>query len=289
MSKKAWSPPAGRIPYLDGLRAFSITTVVLGHASLFIPWLSTRVGTAFGVVFANSSFGVRVFFVLSGFLITTLLLNELEATGRISIKGFYERRIARIFPAFYTYLLTILILMLSHHIDVRWGDLANAATYTWNYSWLWYPPGRVAGEVLGLFWTLSLEEQFYLVWPACLILLGRRWAERLVIACVIFLPFVRIACYFLFPSTRGQLMMMFHTGSDQLLWGAGCYRQGTRIPVPRCDTLALRTGCVCRRSDSRGEGEEAVSSAHPLDAVYFSCVLRPMVARRPRRSCAEDT
>jgi len=220
MSKKAWSPPAGRIPYLDGLRAFSITTVVLGHASLFIPWLSTRVGTAFGVVFANSSFGVRVFFVLSGFLITTLLLNELEATGRISIKGFYERRIARIFPAFYTYLLTILILMLSHHIDVRWGDLANAATYTWNYSWLWYPPGRVAGEVLGLFWTLSLEEQFYLVWPACLILLGRRWAERLVIACVIFLPFVRIACYFLFPSTRGQLMMMFHTGSDQLLWGA---------------------------------------------------------------------
>jgi peptidoglycan/LPS O-acetylase OafA/YrhL len=144
----------------------------------------------------------------------------LEKTGRISLAGFYERRIARIFPAFYTYLSVLLILMLTHVIDLHWQELATAATYTWNYGWYWYHPSKTAGEVLGQLWTLSLEEQFYIFWPACLILVGKRWAERIAIGCVVLFPFVRIASYFAFPVARGQLTMMFHTGSDQILWGA---------------------------------------------------------------------
>ncbi len=219
MSKLAW-PPSGRIPYLDGLRAYSITTVILGHSTQFMLWLFAPAAAPLNWLFTNGRFGVRVFFVLSGFLITTLLLQELDKTGRISISGFYERRVARIFPAFYTYLLTVLALALLHFIDLNWKAMVTAATYTWNYGSLWGAPTEAGEAVLGHLWTVSLEEQFYLFWPACLIFCGRKWAERIAWICVLVFPFLRIASYFLIPSTRGQLLMMFHTGSDQILWGA---------------------------------------------------------------------
>ena len=81
-----------RIPSLDGLRAISILMVLYGHAvgTAGFPVHHTSLGLA--------EFGVRVFFIISGFLITKLLLNELESTGRISLKGFYRRRVLRIFP-----------------------------------------------------------------------------------------------------------------------------------------------------------------------------------------------
>jgi peptidoglycan/LPS O-acetylase OafA/YrhL len=218
MPDYSWSPPR-RIPYLDGLRAYSIAAVVIGHAKPFIPWFSSRAAIPVNVLIGGR-FGVRVFFVISGFLITTLLLKEFHEDGRISLSGFYERRIARIFPAFYTYLLIIIALTLLHAVDLHWPALLTAATYTWNYGHLWGAPTTVAGEVLGHFWTVSLEEQFYLVWPACLIFFGTRWAERLAVACVMSFPLIRLISYFLFPGTRGQLNMMFHTGSDQILWGA---------------------------------------------------------------------
>jgi peptidoglycan/LPS O-acetylase OafA/YrhL len=219
MSKIAW-PPSGRIPYLDGLRAYSIGTVVLGHSARFIPWLYAPAAAPLNWIFTNGRFGVRVFFVLSGFLITTLLLNEMDSTGKISISGFYERRVARIFPAFYTYLLTVLVLGLLGYAEIHAKAMVTAATYTWNYGSLWGAPTAGNEELLGHLWTVSLEEQFYLFWPACLIFCGRKWAERIAIACVALFPLFRLASYFLIPSTRGQLLMMFHTGSDQILWGA---------------------------------------------------------------------
>ena len=218
MAKQTW-PPSGRIPYLDGLRAYSIAAVVIGHSDHAQPWLNSPVGSALRVVFANGTLGVRVFFVLSGFLITTLLLNELETTGAISIRGFYERRIARIFPAFYFYFLVVVALTLLHLATVTWPVFATAGTYLWNYGVFWKLDSTEGAQFFAHMWTLSLEEQFYLVWPACLIFLGPRRAERLAIASVIVLPFVRVISYFLFPSTRGQLGMMFHTGADQILWG----------------------------------------------------------------------
>jgi peptidoglycan/LPS O-acetylase OafA/YrhL len=88
-------PGKGPIPYLDGLRAYSILNVLLnhsieyGHATRLLPWLGTRWAEPFRIVFADGGLGVRVFFALSGFLITSMLLDELDATGRISITGFY--------------------------------------------------------------------------------------------------------------------------------------------------------------------------------------------------------
>ncbi|WP_263359366.1 acyltransferase family protein [Acidicapsa ligni] len=238
MAETVWNIPR-RIPYLDGLRAFSIATVVLGHCKLFIPWFQTRAAIPVDLI-ANGRLGVRVFFVISGFLITTLLLKEMEKTGKISLSGFYERRIARIFPAFYTYIITIAVLAFFHVLDIRWQDLVTGATFTWNYGSLWNAGTTASGQVMGHLWTISLEEQFYLLWPACLILLGKRWAARFAVACVCLLPLVRLASYFLIPSTRGQIMGMFHTGADTILWGVVGAFAWQRGAVDRISRLKYR-------------------------------------------------
>jgi len=210
----------GRIPYLDGMRAYSIIAVVFGHSARFMPWMQTKWALPVTYLFANGRFGVRVFFVISGFLITTLLLKEHRKTGRISLSGFYERRIARIIPAFYTFLLTLLVLKFTHLLDVRWNAMATGVTFTWNYGVLWLAPTPASDPVMGHLWTISLEEQFYAAWPLCLILFGKRWGQRIAIASVVIFPVLRLTSYFLMPGLRGQLLMMFHTGSDQIMWGA---------------------------------------------------------------------
>ena len=216
-------PGRGSIPYLDGLRAYSILIVLLnhsieyGHATRLLPWLGTRWAAPFRIVFADGDLGVRVFFVLSGFLITSMLLDELDASGSISIIGFYGRRIARIFPAAYCYILALILLAALHWMSLPWKPVVAAATYTWNYTNL---GGSPSGAVLGHFWTLSLEEQFYLVWPSFLLFAGKRWAKRISILCLGIFPFLRIAFYFLAPGHRGLIVGMFHTGADQILWGA---------------------------------------------------------------------
>jgi peptidoglycan/LPS O-acetylase OafA/YrhL len=119
---------SARIPSLDGLRAVAIGMVLFGHSiemhpPLYLKWIG-----------AYAEFGVRIFFVLSGFLITTLLLEELAVTGRISLKKFYLRRVFRIFPASYTYIVAISLLSAFGVIALHAHDLLHAVTYTANYE-----------------------------------------------------------------------------------------------------------------------------------------------------------
>ncbi len=144
-----------RLPSLDGIRALSILAVLFGHLA------GTR-GAFPHLRFMGSIgfLGVRVFFVLSGFLITFLLLEERERTGVISLRGFYRRRMLRIFPAFYFYLLTITLLKISGVLHLPWGDLAISAGFLTDL--------RLTDWNVGHFWSLSTVEQFYLLWPALL-------------------------------------------------------------------------------------------------------------------------
>lgn len=128
--------------------------------------------------FAN--FGVRVFFVISGFLITHLLIEEREKTGSISLKLFYLRRLWRISPPFYVYIAAAAVL---------WGastyDVMRAATYTINYHY-------ERPWILAHLWSLAVEEQFYLLWPAAMCLAGVRTSTKIAVAALIVAPVVRL-------------------------------------------------------------------------------------------------
>jgi len=143
-----------RIPSLDGLRAISIALVVLSH---LIKWkhISLAAVGAYGFL------GVQIFFVLSGYLITSLLLREYEQTQTISLRDFYIRRAYRIFPAAFVFLAMVSLL---YWHEMRWYHLVAAVFYFANMD-LQRP------WIFGHLWSLSIEEQFYLLWPFVL----RKW------------------------------------------------------------------------------------------------------------------
>jgi peptidoglycan/LPS O-acetylase OafA/YrhL len=188
-----------RIPSLDGLRAISISMVVAGH------WAFTHYGSQLGLYYAH--LGVKVFFVISGYLITTLLIKEHSRTSTISLEDFYVRRAYRILPAAMAFMLTVFALYWS---QLRWYDMAAAAVYLANFDPLrpWF---------LGHLWSLSVEEQFYFVWPGVI----RKWYQhriKILAAVVLVAPIYRLACYSLkLPHTAVE---SFPAVADSL--AAGC-------------------------------------------------------------------
>lgn len=140
---------------LDGFRGISILLVVIGHTC-------ARMDSRLLQFFFNGSLGVYVFFVISGFLITTLLLKEKLKTGTISLKNFYMRRFLRIFPVAYLYLITLGILNYLLNLQVPMLAFTGAALYIMNFEYFqvnWYTHH---------YWSLSIEEQFYLIFPSIL-------------------------------------------------------------------------------------------------------------------------
>jgi peptidoglycan/LPS O-acetylase OafA/YrhL len=213
INDEARNIPSRNIPSLDGLRAISILLVIVAHSSQsFAQWIRIPAGSL--LLFAHT--GVSVFFVISGFLITSLLLKELHATGAISLKRFYVRRAFRIFPPFYLYLAIIFALALAGVFHTPLRAFFFAAIYTSNY---YFGPG---GGFVGLqhIWSLSVEEQFYLLWPAALLLLGKRRAVYLAGFLILISPLSRVATYFaLAPEHRAMVDRMFHSSVDTIMFG----------------------------------------------------------------------
>lgn len=205
------SPPGGgRLFGLDGLRAVSIALVLGGHALGMQGGPNLSPGMTRWL--SAASLGVRIFFVISGFLITTLLLREFEKTGTASLTRFYFRRTLRIFPAFYAYLGIIAVAEGFHLLALKPNDLLYAATYTMNYhaDRAWY---------LGHIWSLSVEEQFYLLWPAMFVLLGPRRAVGIAALFVVASPGIRGASWILFPGLRSGIGETFPTTADPIATG----------------------------------------------------------------------
>ena len=211
MTKEASS--RGRIPSLDGLRALSILLVLFGHAVGTRGFPVTR--TDYGLATA----GVDTFFIISGFLITKLLLEELNSRGRISLRGFYRRRVLRIFPAFYAYWLVTVVLVAAGLLAIQGKYLVYAATYLIDYvpSRPWH---------LGHLWSLAVEEQFYLLWPLTLFLLGRRRAFWVVGLIILLAPPIRIAQFYLVPWDRAGISGEIHNIGDCI--ASGCLLAGLR-------------------------------------------------------------
>jgi peptidoglycan/LPS O-acetylase OafA/YrhL len=202
-----------RIPSLDGLRAISILAVVVGHIAdtKHFPFKIRGLEHL-------GNFGVKVFFVISGFLITSLLLKEHDKAGHISLKSFYVRRVIRIFPAFYLYIVAIVVAERAGLIQLMPGDLLHAFTYTMNYH-------HVRGWQLNHLWSLSVEEQFYLIWPAALVLGGPRRGLRIAASAIVLAPMIRFVMWQM-GSPPSALTREFQAVADVLATGcvlAGAY------------------------------------------------------------------
>lgn len=147
------------MPQLDGLRAIAIFLVVGYHLGVPLMW--------------GGFLGVDVFLVLSGFLITSILMRERNRTGRLDLPGFWLRRVIRLLPAVVVMAAVVVIYAseIRHPSDESYVFAALAAvTYTAN---LFIAFGGANFGALDQTWSLSLEEQFYLVWPLALIGLSR--------------------------------------------------------------------------------------------------------------------
>lgn len=207
-----------RVPSFDGLRGIAILMVLAGHTAAnyqpLSPWARRWLEA-----FANPSFGVRLFFVLSGYLITSLLLEERAKTGKIDLRSFYRRRAARILPAFYVFLAGVVVLQFWYPFGLTPSSLLAAATHTWNYARLWVTGPAAGAWTLGHLWTLALEQQFYLFWPGLLVWLGPRRAGWCALTLIVWCPLARVATYFLIPAQRGYIGMMLHTAIDSLMMG----------------------------------------------------------------------
>ncbi|HKC01471.1 MAG TPA: acyltransferase [Terriglobales bacterium] len=201
-------PTVKRIPSLDGLRAISISMVVVGHIAYS--------GHAPRFLSQYANLGVRIFFVISGYLITTILLGEHSRTGTISLRDFYIRRAYRIFPAAMFFILMIVLL---YWQSLRWYDIGAALLYLVNFD-----PFRP--WVIGHLWSLSVEEQFYFLWPSVL----KKWYQhRMIILCAVILaaPIARTFLFFLKVGNGGYGNLL--TVGDNLATGCLLAMLGPRM------------------------------------------------------------
>ncbi len=143
-------------PSLDGIRAVSVFIVLIAHANAEF---KNKIITS---ILAGGTLGVYIFFVISGFLITTLLLKEKIKTGTISLRNFYIRRSLRILPVAYLYLFTLFILHTFFGLTVRPMEYVGCLLFLVNLGYFH------TGVYTGHFWSLSVEEQFYIVFPSIL-------------------------------------------------------------------------------------------------------------------------
>ena len=194
------------IPSLDGLRAVAVLLVISNHM---------------GVPFAPRGRGVLTFFVLSGFLITWLMLKEADREGEISIRNFYVRRVLRIFPAFYLYLALLILghLFTGHVPDAStWRNYLASFFYVGNY---WFAVSRHLHPFIGHTWALSVEEQFYLIWPWVFVAFHQnlRRFTRLLIAAIVLVDLYRMILFFGLHVSNQWLTFTFDSRVDHLLVG----------------------------------------------------------------------
>jgi peptidoglycan/LPS O-acetylase OafA/YrhL len=198
---------AHEIPGLDAMRAASVIMVVLYHerADIAPGWL-----------------GVTMFFVLSGFLITRLLLKEVRKSGRISLGTFYKRRSMRIFPVFYLCWTIATVLLLLQHQPVMWKQAAASFFYLTDYERALLP-ATPADFHMGISWSLAIEEQFYLLWPLALIwiLKSKRRAAPIVAVAIAAIWVWRFVVVFGLHAGWTYVYNAFDTRADALL--VGCW------------------------------------------------------------------
>jgi peptidoglycan/LPS O-acetylase OafA/YrhL len=261
-------PPAanaqGRFAGLDGIRAIAILLVIVWHTVTQTGFPPLAMGLARPLIMCGWT-GVDLFFALSGFLITTLILREEERTrerdgiARFSLAKFYARRALRILPAFYVvFLLSVFVLPASSifrsTVSRTASDGGTGLGFLpygsfWSNYFLAYG-GRItghpvasAGHAFTVYWSLCVEEHFYLLWPLFLTLVRNRRRRLLVaVGVCLTLPWLRALVYGLgWECLPQNIYYVSHYRLDEILWGSAAailLRQNTPAPLLRRGLLA---------------------------------------------------
>lgn len=226
--------PANHVVMLDGLRAMAIGLVMAVHAG--VP------GLGFGWI------GVDLFFVLSGFLITTLLMKELRATGSIDWRAFMIRRALRLMPAYLLYVSLITVCIWwwpgsERHSHEGW----SAGAYTlalWTYAINFVPQGGIwNGQILTVhLWSLAVEQQYYLLWPLWLLAMKNRPPYLLWAAAVTGL--ICLCWFLILPEGMLKEHMLFTRGFSLLLASALAIAAFDRCPGGWLARLSSALGCL---------------------------------------------
>lgn len=178
------------IPAFDGLRGLAILAVISSHLSDYFPSPGIL-----KILMRAGWCGVDLFFVLSGFLITGILLDS--RTSPHFFRAFYARRVLRIFPLYYAAL--SVILLASHIMPVLNAVLPSAHDRVFYFFYLnnWWPllQDSWRANIIGHFWSLAVEEQFYLLWPLLIRWLRPLQIEKIAVAGIILAPVIRLALY----------------------------------------------------------------------------------------------
>lgn len=201
------------IPTLDGWRAIAVGLVIGAHSDTMLLNNGSFVARHAEALFSHAGIGVDIFFCLSGYLICTTLLREKQKTNTISMSRFYTRRVFRIVPPILLYLLALIILWKAGALPPLGRKEFLAALFFYrNYvgGGNWYT---------GHFWSLAIEEHFYVLAPIFLLVMNRKWAIRCASVLIIFCIGIRCLEYYygMFPDS----LLQFRTENryDGLLWG----------------------------------------------------------------------
>lgn len=270
-----------RIPGLDAVRAWAVFLVLASHSG----W-----GSVGGMSALDGGFGVLMFFVLSGFLITRGLLGEIERDGQIRLGRFYLRRAARLLPVFYVYLLIGMVLLLLANRPVPWGGVWSSSVYVINYYQAFT---GAAPHYLSHCWSLAVEEQFYLIWPLLLLLVCRRLTAPVWGVVGLMLAFTACRWFWIAQGASDEyLYRALETRADQLALGGvlACVlhwpRVGAfidRIRHPGWILLAIYATAVCSMTWLRDGTFEKYGLGYTLEPLLVAAGL-PLVillASRP--------
>ncbi|MBC3886155.1 acyltransferase family protein [Undibacterium griseum] len=203
---------SSRLQALDGLRAVSILLVLISHA-----WLGHIV---------PGGLGVTIFFFISGFIITRLMIREWDKNGVMNIKKFYLRRFFRLLPALLVFVAIALLVMYAAHVEWRWVELFAVFFYFANYFDIFVGfSGTALPSPLGITWSLAVEEHFYMVFPfafALLIASPKRFLQMITALIVLILLWRLYLVYGVGQEylARFRIYKATDTRADSILYGS---------------------------------------------------------------------
>jgi len=248
----------GYRPSLDGLRGLAVIAVLAHHALL---------------PFSSGGFlGVAVFFTLSGFLITYLLCHELQTRGAVNLRRFYLRRVLRLLPAFLLLagvLMTFAAFRMEAAQRVRVFYQVVAAMFyvtNWMIALEWWPKLALLAHT----WSLSIEEQFYSLWPAILLFGARRWRDPKPLLAVIAAAFVAsgVMRAFLWESHDSYVRAYYDSGTNADLLLSGC-AIGVLVAFTRLPEAARESRSLCIASWTSALIIAFMCAFASVDAAYM--------------------